>query len=353
MKKPSMAVLYGQPREISTSFQTAQFSKALETWFDVFHLHVGRGRMNRILGNYVKPLFQKSRFDYIFYANDGLVDLARWDGKKILYWYDAPADWVKTPPAFFQFPQWLRYQNIKSADHVFAVSSTQVRIAKELRNGNSTTYLPVGVNCQIFDPSLVKSDEVRKRFGLPNKTIIGYLGYLSSWNNRFSGELLLETASDLLAKQDVHFLIVGFGPALSLFKERVAELKLSNHFTFTGFVPDNLVPGCIAAMDICIDTLEEGFHSEARSETKLKQYMAMGRACVATAIGENITDLYQGKCGVLVKPGRENLFQGILSLCSNQELRKALGEKARKRAQEEYDWKILALKFTVALGLHG
>ena len=148
------------------------------------------------------------------------------------------------------------------------------------------------------------------------------------------------------------FLIVGFGKALSLWQQKVKQLKISEHFTFTGYVDDELLPHCIAAMDICVDTLEEGIHSEARSETKLKQYMAMGRGCVATAIGENIIDLDGGKAGVLVNPGNTNLLEGIAKLCEQPDLRVQLGSNARQRAESIYDWSKLAERMVDALGLN-
>src|SRR5207302_1058683 len=98
-------------------------------------------------------------------------------------------------------------------------------------------------------------------------------GYLGSLQGRFAGEALVEAARHVSTRHDVHFLVVGFGPALPTFEQRVRELGLAERFTFTGWVPDHMIPNCVAAMDICVDSLEPGFHSEARSETKLKQYM--------------------------------------------------------------------------------
>src|SRR5207302_8882096 len=134
------------------------------------------------------------------------------------------------------------------------------------------------------------------------------------------------------------------GPGLPMWKQRGRELGLAQRFTFTGWVADELVPDCLAAMDICVDTLEPGFHSEARSETKLKQYMAMGRPCVATAIGENRIDLDGGRCGSLAEPGAELLAEAISHLCTNPARRQELGVRARERALALYDWPVLAKK---------
>src|SRR5206468_3685959 len=109
-------------------------------------------------------------------------------------------------------------------------------------------YLPVGVNCQVFDPARANPNEVRRQFGLPSKVIIGYLGYLGMVGNRFAGEPLLEVAPELVRDHEVHFFVVGFGPALPLFKEQAAKRGLEKHFTFSGFVESELLPSCLAAM---------------------------------------------------------------------------------------------------------
>jgi glycosyltransferase involved in cell wall biosynthesis len=360
MQKPSLTILYGQPDNRSTSYQTTQLAKALQPWLTTIPFKVKAmtkykwsRHADRIFSNYFKPLFQQPNTDYVLYCNDGSADLSHWQAKKIIYWYDAYCDWSETPPHRWEWIHWLRYRNIITADYVFAVSHIQVKIARNLRPGREDTviYMPVGVNCQFFDPAYAEPKRIFQQFNLPKKTIVGYLGYLGIRGSTFAGQPLLEVAPELLKEQNVHFLIVGFGQALPLFKQRVNDLNLSNHFTFTGYVDDELLPHCIAAMDICVDTLEEGIHSEARSETKLKQYMSMGRACVATAIGENRIDLDHGRAGVLVKPGNTNLIQGIKTLCERPELRTELGKIARQRAESIYDWSKLAERIVDALAL--
>lgn len=360
MSKPTLAVLYGQPAHLSTSFQTRQLVRELEKWVEPVPVNVKsksarkwRRSLSRLSSNYLWPIVSQPHTDYVLYGNDGLANLKHWRAKKVLYWYDAPRDWSKEPPRRHRFVHWLRYRNLLAADYVFAVSHVQVEVASRLRRGreDSVIYLPVGVDCRTFDPGTANRERVRQKYQLPSKTIIGYLGYLGLWEGRFAGEPMVEIAPELLKQHDAHFLIVGFGPALGVFKRRVEQAGLSSHFTFTGYVPDEWVPDCLAAMDICIDTLEKGFHSEARSETKLKQYMAMGRAAVATAIGENCIDLQDGECGVLVEPESAGLLRGVLELCKQPERRARLGIAARQRAVEVYDWPVLAARMATSLGL--
>lgn len=355
-------VLFGQPDHLSTSFQTTQLARALGRHARIQELRVTASRrggwrraLRRVWANYLRPWWHQPPGDFLLYANDGCADLRRWKGRRLLYWYDAPADWSREPPR--RWIDRLRCRNVIVAEHVFAVSAAQVTLARRLRPGreDSVHYLPVGVDCRLFDPTKAQPDRVRTKYALPAGPIVGYLGYLASWGGRFAGEPLAAVAPRLAAAGPAHFLVVGFGPALETFRERVRNLGVADRFTFTGYVPDDWLPDCLAAMDVCVDTLEPGFHSEARSETKLKQYMAMGRACVATDIGENRTDMDQGHCGVLVPPGDDGLLEGLRLLCSAPARRAELGAAARKRAVSHYDWPRLAAQLAAGAGFaaHG
>lgn len=309
--------------------------------------------VRRIVATRLRPLWSQPSTDFVLYANDGCADLRQWRARTLLYWYDAPADWVRQPPR--RWIDRLRCRNVVTADHVFAVSAAQMDLGQRLRPGREAGvhYLPVGVDCGTFDPALARPERVRERYGLPAGPVVGYLGYLASWEGRFAGQPLAEIAARAVTRSPVHFLIVGFGPALGTFQRWVANAGVADRFTFTGYVPDAWLPDCLAAMDICIDTLEPGFHSEARSETKLKQYMAMGRACVATDIGENRTDLDHGGCGLLVPPGNDGLLEGVLALASQPELRARFGGLARRRAEAVYHWPKLAERLVQAAGMAG
>lgn len=355
--KKSLAILYGQAPEFSTSFQTRELARHLETWFSVKHFEfpAGAGRFKRqalrLAQRFFSPAYRADS-DFLLYGNDGLADLRRAKSKTVLYWYDAPADWSINPPSSYK--DRIRLKNVRGADHVFAVSAAQVRVAKTLRPGreDSVHYLPVGVDCNFFDPAKIDRTAARTRFGLKNDDIvIGYLGYLGKFQNRFAGEALLE-AVPLLREPRARFLIVGSGPALDDWRNVTRSLGVENRFVFTGFIPTADLPAALVAMDICVDTLEPGFHSEARSETKLKQYMAMGRACVATEIGENRVDLDAGRTGLLAAPNASALARAIDSLASSCERRSALGALARERALSTYDWSKLAARMASALIQH-
>lgn len=343
--KPGLTVLYGQAPQFSTSFQTSELARHLSRWFEVKEWKLPPGKIQRVWNNYMRPMLRAPRADCFLYGNDGLVDLRRVAGKTILYWYDAPDDWSVRPPR--DFKNRLRLQNVISADYVFAVSAAQCAMAKKFRS-EGAHYLPVGVDCDFFDPAKVDREATRREFGIKaGEVVLGYLGYLGKWGGRFAGETLLEALP--LAKN--RLLLIGSGPAMEDWKRKAGELGVSERIIFAGYVPQDRLPSAISAVDICVDTLEPGFHSEARSETKLKQYMAMGRACVATAIGENVVDLEQGAAGLLVEPTPAALAKGIEELANNPAKREIFGASALARAKNSYDWRVLSRKLVSYLDM--
>jgi glycosyltransferase involved in cell wall biosynthesis len=299
--------------------------------------------------NNLRHRFWKPASEFVLYGNDGEVDLKHWaPAQTILYWYDCPWNWEERPPT--DFTQALRYRNLLTADHVFTVSKIQAEMASRMRgSAKRVHYLPVGVDTTVFDPLRINPTALREKLHLPRKTIVGYLGYIAFFDGKVAGQLLLDSASNILRNSDVHFLIVGFGPGLDYWKSRTKQMGIAESFTFTGYVNEADVPACIALMDITIDILEPGFHALARSETKLKQYMAMGKANVATKLGENIFDLDHGKCGLLVEHGQAPLIEAVRTLNNDARQRETLGELARRKACEVFDWKVLARKMAQAV----
>ncbi len=352
-----LTALYGQAPELSTSFQTRELTRRLAPWFTVVHRELPSRRIPlffhaaRFARNFLWPLLARPKTDCVLYGNDGFADLRHWRARRIVYWYDAPADWSATPPG--NAVDRLRCGNITHATDVFAVSAAQVAVAKRLRPGReeSVHYLPVGVDCGFFDFAKADREGTRARLGIGREEIVvGYLGYLGRFQNRFAGQALLEAAA-VMRDQRARFLVIGRGPARGDWEREARAAGMGGRFIFTGFVPLADLPSALAAADICVDTLEPGFHSEARSETKLKQYMAMGRACVGTDIGENRVDLAHGKAGILAPPKAGRLAEAIDALIMDAEARGRLGAAARERAVAVYDWGELAGKMARALGV--
>jgi glycosyltransferase involved in cell wall biosynthesis len=79
------------------------------------------------------------------------------------------------------------------------------------------------------------------------------------------------------------------------------------------------------------------------SPTKLFEYMAAGKAIVASRLGQIGEVLEHGVTGWMVEPGSvDELGEALVAVAADPELRRELGAKARRQASEHHSWQLNA-----------
>lgn len=202
----------------------------------------------------------------------------------------------------------------------------------------------VGADITRFHPG-VSGETVRQKYGL-KKPLVLYLGQLHGGQYV---ELFIETASRLINnyQEELSFMIVGDGYRAEELKKLASGLNLDGKLIFTGAVSHELVPQYIAAADICVACFEENEVTLCKSPLKIVEYLASGKAIVASNVGEVPNML--GKAGILTLPGDVgSLAEGIIKLIEDNNLRKNLERLARERAEKEYNWGVTAKNILVA-----
>jgi len=67
--------------------------------------------------------------------------------------------------------------------------------------------------------------------------------------------------------------------------------------------------------------------------------MAMGKAVVAGAVGQNLEYIEDGHSGLLAAPGdARDLARALAAVLSDRELARRLGAAARRRIWDVFDW---------------
>jgi glycosyltransferase involved in cell wall biosynthesis len=196
----------------------------------------------------------------------------------------------------------------------------------------------VGAELARFRPD-ISGESIRNRFGI-TKPLVLYLGQLHGGQYV---ELFIEAAFKLVDdfKKDVSFMIVGDGYRAKELKELAYRFNLNGKVVFTGGVPHELVPQYIAAADVCVACFEENEVTLCKSPLKIVEYLASGKAVVASNVGEVPNML--GEAGVLTLPGNaKSLAAGINRVLEDDRLRKDLEILARQRAEKECNWTITA-----------
>jgi len=79
--------------------------------------------------------------------------------------------------------------------------------------------------------------------------------------------------------------------------------------------------------------------NRAKCPSKITAYMAMGLPIIASAVGEVVSYLENGRAGLLVTPGDAGAFAGgLLALLRNPAAAAELAQRAERRVWTVYDW---------------
>lgn len=196
-----------------------------------------------------------------------------------------------------------------------------------------------GVRAQRFE-HLPDRDTARDQIGWPQDAlIVGFVGRLHMLNvDKGVGALV----SALIDIPQASLAIVG-GPddmAQALRDRWLAAGRSADSFLYAGHVAPADVPRYLAAFDICAMphpfTRQFAYYT---SPLKLFEYMAAGRAIVASDLPAWADVITDGQIALLVPPDDvPALADAIRRLCENAVLRDQLGKNAREHALRNYTW---------------
>lgn len=192
---------------------------------------------------------------------------------------------------------------------------------------------PVGADLHRFGFH-VDGSRIKNRFNKNGKIVL-YLGQL---NGAQYTTLFVEAVKKLKEKHtDTVFLIIGSGCKFKAIQRYARRLGVLDTIRFTGSIRHESVPEYLAAADITVACFEDNEITRCKSPLKVVEYLAAGKAIVASAVGE--VRVMLNDCGVLVRPGSsDSLAEGVDRLLSDESLRKDIQMKARGRAEEVYNW---------------
>jgi glycosyltransferase involved in cell wall biosynthesis len=197
---------------------------------------------------------------------------------------------------------------------------------------------PNGVSPQRFTAG--GGPAVRRKLGFSSDdVVVGFVGTFGPWH----GAPLLARVFGRLSKSmpSLRALFVGQGPELDQTREEVRNSGSDEAIRFVGRISPPDVPAYLDACDILVaphvplpDAIE--FFG---SPTKVFEYMAAGKAIVASRLGQIGEVLEHRRTALLVEPGDEAaLGEAISTLARDPMLRAQLGSAAATRARARHSW---------------
>ncbi|MDT4896508.1 MAG: hypothetical protein QOH25_1585 [Acidobacteriota bacterium] len=229
--------------------------------------------------------------------------------------------------------------NLKAAARIFVVSEVERRnLVRAGVNESKIVLNPNAVDPERFRPN-IGGERVREELGIEkDETVVGFVGTFGPWH----GVLALAEAIKLMPQDSrLRFLLVGSGVLRGRVEQTLREAGLEHRAILTGAVEHERVPALLDACDVLASPhvpLEDGSEFFG-SPTKLFEYMAMGKAIVASRLGQIGDVLVDEETALLVEPNdARELSAAILRLTNSLELREQLGAAARRESIARHTW---------------
>lgn len=260
--------------------------------------------------------------------------------------YNASELWMSNYWDPTRFRQWLRLceeVSLRSASLIVVVSDP---IRQELLDrgipGERVLVSPNAVDPDYFHPGC-GGDKLRSELGIgAHEITIGFVGTFSPWH----GISILQQAIQAMLSNGsgagLRFLLVGTGSLHAEMRTALRAFEESRQVLLPGMVPHGRVREYLDAADILVSPhirLPDG-KPFFGSPTKLFEYMAMGKAIIASNLDQLAQVLAHNETAVLVEPGNvQELIEAIEWLEHDRALRSRLGAEARRVAVGKHTWK--------------
>lgn len=224
----------------------------------------------------------------------------------------------------------LLHSALSSCDRVLVASTEIVASSPVLsrldREGRDVLrVVPFGVDVDHFSPRRTEtSDAFRSEWG----SAVLFVGRLRYYKG-------LPWLIEAMRAVDAKLVVAGDGPE----RERVvttARRTLGERFVFLGQVPDDVLPDVYTACDLfCLPSTSK---AEAFGIACLEA-MASGKPVITTDVATATSIInVDGETGFVVAPrDAASLAWAIEKLLADAELRRRMGEAARRRVVERYD----------------
>lgn len=259
------------------------------------------------------------------------LNIGRWLALPVVHTYHTLlAEYAHYIPLFGSLgKKYLIWRSRQYCNHCDQVVTPSAAMKKVLRSYGVTTpieTIPTGVELDDFANPFHK-EVLKTRWDIPeDKKILLYVSRIAREKNLdFLFEAIVRLAQ---IRHDFHLLLVGGGPELEHYRHFVKKSGLEALVTFTGMQEKEQANRFFGAADIFV------FPSVTETQgIVITEAMAAGIPAVAIDMMGPSDLIQDGVDGFLVPLNLADFSSKIEKLLDNEDLRKKMGERARKNAQ--------------------
>lgn len=249
-----------------------------------------------------------------------------------------------------RFAVWATRYNFETAKRIICVSG---QLADHLAQKwqvprEKLVVLPNAADTEAFGRAYNVA-AVRADFGLPAGPLVMFVGGFYLWHDL---ALLVQSFAQVVQRvPEARLVLVGDGRTRQSVEQAIRDHGLQEAVIMTGPVKHSRVPELLATASVVVAPNIPFFEGHGGSPLKIFEYMAAGKAIVATRTGQVAEVIEEGVNGLLVPAGdAAALSNALLSLLEDEGLREKLGREARRRAVERHSWQQYARRLVEIYG---
>ncbi|MDD5154969.1 MAG: glycosyltransferase family 4 protein [Candidatus Omnitrophica bacterium] len=289
-------------------------------------------RAFRLLLNDKKAVFYIQRFNYHSFApylahilnkNRFILDLDDWEMRQNPRYY----------LGIYPSSKAHYLTGIFAKRSIFCIAASRFLERFLLQFNKKVHYIPSGVDTDLFSPPVKDPPE--------DRIIFSWIGTLHKREYIENIDFAASCFSVLRKKyENIYFDIAGDGIYVNDAKRTVNKYN-DAHIVLRGWMSYEAVPAYLAGVHIgLMPVARQTNFNQAKSPTKLFEYMAMARPTVSSNIGETAHIIRDDENGLLA--GTKEEFSGKMErLVNDVLLRNRLGNNARKTIEKSYSLDVL------------
>ncbi len=261
-------------------------------------------------------------------------------------------DWIDNEEAFakevYRHPFWPflvgTYERLLPAasDSVSVANRHLQQRARQYKHltEDKICWVPANTDTQVWKRDEKQREIIRKQLGIEDKTVV--FCYLGGLEPGTYVDILIKAMKILDSKfpeRKYRLLIIGSGTWQNALESLTKKEKLERTVIFSGRLPQSELNNYLSAADVGLAPYEETLYVIGKSPVKIPEYLSSSLPVIASAVGD-CPELV-GKAGILVqKLSPEAFAEAMASISKNYAALKELQKTARKRAVENYDYRV-------------
>ncbi len=238
----------------------------------------------------------------------------------------------------------LEYWTFRAADVSIATNESYRRVAIGRGRMPPERVFVVRSGPSLDRLKILPPDERLKR---GRRYLVGYVGVMGKQEGL---DYLLRAVRHIvrdLGRQDIHFGLVGGGTSLEQLKALALELGIAEFVTFTGRVPESEMLAMLNTAEVCVNPDVANEMNDKSTMNKIMEYMALGKPMVQFDLTEGRYSA--GKSSLYARRNDSfDLAKKLVELLDDPGSRAEMGNAARRRMEDELEWRHEAPKLLAA-----